>query len=123
MFKIEKIDENSLNLELNGKLDRDEMQSSLDEFEEKAKDIKEGTILYDVIDFDFMTMTKTFVEIAKDPRMFKLMKNFKKVAVLTDKFWLKNLAMLESAIYPGVNVKAFNRSQKAHAIEWLENIS
>jgi hypothetical protein len=55
--------------------------------------------------------------------MFKLMKNFKKVAVLTDKFWLKNLAMLESAIYPGVNVKAFNRSQKAHAIEWLENIS
>jgi hypothetical protein len=38
---------------------------------------------------------------------------------LTDKTWLKKASELEGALFPGLEIKAFNRDQKAKAEQWL----
>ncbi len=42
MFKISKIGQNRLDIELSGKLNSEEMQTALDELESKSQDIKNG---------------------------------------------------------------------------------
>ena len=42
MFKISKIGQNRLDIELSGKLNSGEMQTALDELESKPQDIKNG---------------------------------------------------------------------------------
>ncbi|MGB5992933.1 MAG: STAS/SEC14 domain-containing protein [Desulfobacterales bacterium] len=53
------------------------------------------------------------------PAMFGLMKKFDRAAVLTDKTWLKKVSEFEGALYPGLEIKAFNIDQKAEA--WLSS--
>lgn len=51
--------------------------------------------------------------------MLGLMKKFNRAAVLSDKTWLKKVSELEGLLYPGLEIKAFRRDQKAQAEAWL----
>jgi len=42
---------------------------------------------------------------------------------LTDKVWLKKVSEFKGALSPGLEIKAFDRSQKAEAEAWLSNDS
>ena len=63
----------------------------------------------------------TKIELSRLPAMFGLMKKFDRAAVLTDKTWLKKVSEFEGALYPGLEIKAFNRDQKAEAEAWLSS--
>jgi hypothetical protein len=47
--------------------------------------------------------------------MFGLIKKFNRAAVLTDKTWLKKVSEFEGALFPGLEIKAFDRDQKIGA--------
>jgi len=47
------------------------------------------------------------------------MKKFERAAVLSDKIWLKKISELEGLFYPGLEIKAFDRDQRAEAEDWL----
>jgi hypothetical protein len=51
--------------------------------------------------------------------MLGLMKKFDRAAVLTDKTWLKKVSEFEGALFPGLEIKAFDIDQKAEAEAWL----
>ena len=53
--------------------------------------------------------------------LFGLMKKFERAAVLTDKTWLKTVSEIEGTFFPGLEIKAFNRNQKAEAEAWLSS--
>ena len=53
--------------------------------------------------------------------MFGLIRKFDRAAVLTDKTWLKKASELEGALFPGLEIKAFDRDQKEEAEAWLES--
>jgi len=112
MFKVTKNGVNRLDIELSGKLDTEEMKIALDELVEKSNDIENGKMLYDIIDFHLPSLGAIGVEFSRLPSMFGLMKKFDRAAVLTDKTWLKKVSELEGALYPGLEIKAFNRDQK-----------
>lgn len=59
--------------------------------------------------------------ILRIPSMIGLMKRFKRAAVLTDKAWLRKISELERVLYPGLEIKAFNRDQKGQAEAWLSS--
>jgi hypothetical protein len=44
-----------------------------------------------------------------------LMKKFKRVAVSTDKVWLKKVSEFEGSLFPGLEIRGFDRGQKAEA--------
>jgi hypothetical protein len=51
MFKVEQNGINRLDIQLSGKLDTEEMKIALDELVSKSENIKNGKMLYEIIDF------------------------------------------------------------------------
>ena len=119
MFKVEKNGMNRLDIQLSGKLDTEEMKTALDELVSKSKNIEHGKMLYDVIDFHLPSLSAIGIEFSRLPSMFGLLKKFDRAAVLTDKTWLKKVSEFEGGLFPGLEIKAFNRDQKEEAEAWL----
>ena len=112
---------NRLDIEPSGKLDAEEMKIALDELVSKSKDIENGKMLYDIIDFHLPSLDAIVIEFSRLPSMFGLMKKFDRAAVLTDKAWLKKVSELEGILYPGLEIKAFDRDQRVEAEAWLSS--
>lgn len=119
MFKIVPSGPNRLDIELSGKLSSEDMKVALDELVRHSAQIERGKLLYEIIDFHLPSLGALKVEFSRLPEMFGLMKKFERAAVLTDKTWLKKVSELEGIFYPGLEIKAFNRDQKAEAEAWL----
>ena len=120
MFKVTQNGENRIDIELSGKLESEEMMVALDELEEKSKNIENGKMLYDVIDFHLPSIGAIVIEFSRLPSMFGLLNKFTKAAVLTDKTWIKKVSELEGVLIPGLKIKAFSREQKEEAEAWLD---
>lgn len=121
MFKVTKKGNNRLDIELSGKLDTEEMKIALDELISKSENIKNGKMLYDVIAFHLPSVGAIAIEFSRLPSMFGLIKRFDRAAVLTDKSWLKKVSEFEGTLFPGLEIKAFDRDQKAEAEAWLSS--
>jgi hypothetical protein len=119
MFKVTQNGMNRLDIEMSGKLCAEEMKIALDELVSKSKNIENGKMLYDIIDFHLPSLGAIGIEFSRLPSMFGLIRKFDRAAVLTDKAWIKKVSEFEGAFYPGVEIKAFNRDQKAEAEVWL----
>ena len=119
MFKVIQNGTDRLDLEMSGKLNANEIRIALDELVSKSESIKNGKILYDVIDFRLPSLGGIAIEFSLLPAVFGFLKKFDRTAVLTDKAWLKKLSELEGLLYPGLKIKAFNRNQRAEAEAWL----
>ncbi|MES9946596.1 MAG: hypothetical protein B6D78_18720 [gamma proteobacterium symbiont of Ctena orbiculata] len=121
MFKVKQNGDNRLDIELSGRLDTEEMKIALDELVEKSKNIENGKMLYDVVDFHLPSIGAIVVEFSRLPSMFGLLKKFNKTAVLADKHWIQKASEIEGALIPGLEIKAFSREQREEAEAWLEN--
>ncbi len=121
MFRVTQNGKNRLDIEMSGKLNSEEMKTALDELVSKSKNIENGKMLYDVIDFHLPSLGAIGIEFSRLPSMFGLMKKFDRAAVLTDKTWLKKVSEFEGVLFPGLEIKAFNRDQKVEAEAWLSS--
>ena len=121
MFKVTQKSTNRLDLEMSGKLDAKEVKIALDELVSKSENIENGKMLYEIIDFHLPSLGAIVIEFSRLPSMFGLMKKFDRAAVLTDKTWLKKVSEFEGALFPGLEIKAFGRDQKAEAEAWLSS--
>ncbi|MAM71454.1 MAG: hypothetical protein CMP91_09960 [Gammaproteobacteria bacterium] len=121
MIRIIKVAEDRIDIELNGKLDKDEMKTALDELEDKARDIREGKMLYTVTEFHLPTLSAVIHEFSRLPAMFALIKNFSRGAVLTDKLWLQKAAEMEGMLLPWMKIKAFDLNEREAAEAWLDS--
>lgn len=119
MFKVTLNGTNRLDIELSGKLNSEEMMLALDELVAKSKDIENGKMLYDVIDFHLPSLPAIVIEFSRLPSMFGLIKKFERAAVLSDKTWIKKVSEFEGTFIPGLEIKAFARDQKEEAEAWL----
>ena len=119
MFKVTPKGINRLDIQLSGKLNAEDMKMALDELADKSKHIENGKMLYEIIDFHLPSLAAISIEFSRLPAMLGLMKKFNRAAVLTDKAWLKKVSELEGALFPGLEIKAFARDQKAEAEAWL----
>jgi hypothetical protein len=121
MFKIMPIGSDRLDIVLSGKLNSEDMKIALDELVSKSLNIEKGKMLYEIIDFQLPSLGAIAIEFSRLPKMLGLMNKFDRAAVLTDKTWLKKVSEFEGALYPGLEIKAFNRNQKAEAEAWLSS--
>ena len=121
MFKVIHNGMNRLDIEMSGKLDAAGMRVVLDEIVSKSENIENGKMLYDVVDFHLPSLAAIGIEFSRLPSMLGLMKKFDRAAVLTDKTWLKKVSEFEGGLYPGLEIKAFDRDQKAEAEAWLSS--
>jgi hypothetical protein len=121
MFKVEQYGPDRLDIQLSGKLDAEEMKIALDELVSKSKNIENGKMLYEIIDFHLPSLGAIAIEFSRLPSMFGLLKKFDRAAVLTDKTWLKKVSEFEGVLFPGLEIKSFGRDQRAEAEAWLSS--
>ena len=121
MFTVTQNGRSRLDIEMSGKLNADEMRIALDELVSKSKNIENGVMLYDVVDFHLPSLKAIAVEFSYLPSMFGFLKKFNRAAVLTDKTWLKKVSEFEGMLIPGLEIKAFDRDQKNEAEAWLSS--
>ncbi len=119
MFTITRNGTNRLDIELSGKLNKNDMKVALDDLVNKSEGISKGKILYDVINFHIPSIGAISIELSRLPKMLNLMKRFDRVAVLTDQTWLKKASEWEGTFFPGMVIKAFDRNQRSEAENWL----
>jgi hypothetical protein len=121
MFKVTRNGANRLDIEMSGRLNAEEMANALDELVSKSKDIENGKMLYDVIDYHLPSLDAIGIEFSRLPSMFGFLAKFDRAAVLTDKTWLKKVSEFEGVLFPGLEIKAFGRDQKDEAEDWLSS--
>jgi hypothetical protein len=121
MFEVIQNGTNRLDLEMSGKLEDEEIKIAIDELIRKSKNIENGKMLYDVIDFRLPSPSALAIQFSVLPSVFRILKKFDRTAILTDKTWLKKLSELEGLLYPGLKIKAFNRDQRVEAEAWLNS--
>jgi hypothetical protein len=119
MISIERSGKNRLNIVMSGKLDSEGMREALDELVRNCEGISDGRMLYDVVDYQLPTLSAITIEFGRLPKMLGLIRRFSRAAVLTDKTWLKTISELEGRLIPGLEIKAFERGDRAAAEQWL----
>jgi hypothetical protein len=119
MFRVTPNGPNRIDIEYSGKLDSDDMKGALDDLISLGKDIEHGRLLYRVGDFALPTLGAIRVELSRLPELFKLIRNFDRAAVLTDKKWVQTGSEIEGALIPGLQIKAFDLDEENEAEAWL----
>ena len=119
MFTLTKIGANRLDILISGKIDSEEMKQALDELEEQSQGVEDGVMLYDVVDFHLPSMGALAIEFSRMPALFRLIRKYKRIAVLSDRNWIKKASELEGMLIPGLEIKAFDRDRKTEAERWL----
>lgn len=119
MLKITKPADNRVDIELAGEIDSEIMRKALDDLVEKSENVTDGIMLYTITEFSMPTLGAFGVEFSRLPKLFGLLGKYKKCAVLSDDFWLRKTAEIEGALFPGIEIKAFEQKEKKAAEKWL----
>lgn len=119
MTTITKKSETRVDIDLSGKLDADGMRQMLDELIAASEGVRSGRMLYRISEIALPTLGALGVEITRLPQLFSLIGKFDKCAVISDAGWIRNAAIFEGALIPGLAIKAFDLSEEAAAENWL----
>lgn len=119
MFTVTKNGANRLDIEVGGKLDSAAMKLGLDDLLAKAEGIEKGRMFYRIREFDFPSLGALGVEFSRLPKLFGLLRQFDKVAVVSGQSWIRSASEIEGAVIPGMDIKAFEPGDEAAAEAWL----
>lgn len=120
MLTITKPEPNRVDIDLTGKLSSEELAKGLDDLLELSEDVNAGRMLYTITSFAFPDLGTIAVEMARLPKLFGLLGRFDRCAVLSDAAWLRTAAEMEGALMPGLDIKAFDLSDREQAEAWLK---
>jgi hypothetical protein len=95
------------------------MRAGLDELFTKAAGIEHGLMFYRVRDFDMPSMGAIAVELRHMVPLLRLLRRFDRIAVVADAGWVRKASEIEGALFPGIELKAFDPAHAAEAEAWL----
>ena len=119
MIRIERKSHNRLDIEFQGGIDEAGMRAAINELQTKSQGIEAGTMLYSIGDFDLPSFGAIAVEISRIPEMLRIMRRFRKVALLADSGWVRAVSSIEGALFPGMELKTFEQAERNAAEAWL----
>ena len=119
MLKIDKVSESRVDVALDGQLDADAMRAGIDNLLKASEGVTGGHMLYTIKEFSLPTLGAIAVEFGRMPELFGLLKHYDRCAVLCDTGWVRTAAEVEGALFPGIDIKAFEMSDRDKAEAWL----
>jgi len=120
VLNIEKIGDNRVDIEFAGKLDSAQMTKILDDLFAAIEDMEHGLMIYRIGELEMPTMGAIAVELANLPKIFGMIRNIDKIAVLCEQHWIQTWAEIEGKLIPGLEMKAFDLNEEEKAAVWLE---
>jgi hypothetical protein len=108
-----------MDLLLDGEVDAASMERVLDEFIERMASAKDARLLFDIADFHMPSLDAIRVKFSRMRKLFAMLRNIGRIAILTDEAWLRQASKVESMLLPGIEMQAFARADRARAEAWL----
>ena len=119
MLTITNRGDQRLDIEFQGSIDAAQMRIGLDELFTKAAGIEHGRMFYRIRDFDMPSMGAIAVELRHMVPLLRLLRRFDRIAVVADAGWVRKMSEIEGALFPGIELKAFDPAHAADAEAWL----
>jgi hypothetical protein len=119
MLTITNRGDERLDIEFQGSIDAAQMRAGLDELFTKAAGIEHGRMFYRIRDFDMPSMGAIAVELRHMVPLLRLLRRFDRIAVVADAGWVRKMSEIEGALFPGIELKAFDPAYAAEAEAWL----
>lgn len=121
MYRLSKVNGDCVVFELDGAPDAVDMENVLQEMTSMVDGQEGMSMLYKITKFEFPSLSTMAVKLSDLPRWLGVMKAISKIAVVTEKEWLRNAAEIEGFLIPGLDIKSFEFDQIAEAEAWLAN--
>ncbi|MFT4744043.1 MAG: hypothetical protein ACI91Z_002023 [Yoonia sp.] len=119
MFTVARVSDVRIDLTIQGKITGPEMASGLTELLALSEGFEKGVMLYRIEGFKWPTFNAVMAEAIRIPKLFGLLKRFGKIAVISDKAWVRWAAAIEGAVIPKMKIKTFKPEQADAAEAWL----
>lgn len=113
-------DEKVLAYRWEGKFDKEAFDQAMAKFEPDFKSKDRFNLYFELVDIGGMEASAIWEDLKfYSGNMKELMKKIEKVALVTDKSWLKNLAETSYKLVPGMELKSFKFDDKEVAKQWV----
>ena len=106
-------------MEATGRMTAVSMEVALDLLVPVVKDMRHGGALVRAAGVDWPTLGAVGVELRHWVQLMAMVRKLDRVAVLTDRGWLRNLAAVESLMVPNLVIRSFPPGAEAEARAWL----
>ncbi|TDT77265.1 SpoIIAA-like protein [Litoreibacter halocynthiae] len=120
MFTVETLAPDLLKIEIGGKITAEEMSSGLDTLLPLTSAMADGRMLALYHDIEFPEAGAILEEMKRLPQLFAVIGKVKKVALVSDQKWIRDMAMLEGKIIPGMTIRSFEFKDRAQAEAYLD---
>ncbi|MEO1734027.1 MAG: STAS/SEC14 domain-containing protein [Pseudomonadota bacterium] len=119
MLNITHASPNRLDLYVEGQIDAEEMRDGLNALFAASTEIEDGVMYYEIGDVSVPTAGAIMVELGQLPKLLSLVGKFRRCAVLSDAAWVRKVAEIEGALFPGLTIQSFERGDRDAAEAWL----
>lgn len=117
MIDIKSINQNPfIEITFNGKMTKEDVEKARGIFEQKITEQEPINLLLHAENLEGVTLNGLW----EDTKMAKYLRSVGKVAIISDKEWLKVDAKLEN-LFPGVEVEYFTTDKQNAALTWLKS--
>ncbi|MGB0958371.1 MAG: STAS/SEC14 domain-containing protein [Litorivicinus sp.] len=108
-------------LVVNGSIDLEAMRDFIPRALIATEGLKHGSMLMHLRDGAWPTLAAVGLELIELPKMIRLIRRFDRIAVVTDRHWVGELAEFEGLLIPGLKIEAFDNAEVAEASAWLQD--
>lgn len=121
MLEITSATKDRVDIHINGKITSAQMAIALDELIEASHSIENGKMLYTIENIQMPELSAIAVEFTRLPKLFGLLVKFDYCAVIAEASWVRTLAEIEGALFPGLEIKSFEVGEEDKAEKWLSS--
>ena len=119
MFTVKRVSDQRIDLDIQGKIERDQMATGLTELFQLSEDFENGVMMYRITGFKWPAFDAVMAEAMRIPQLFGLIRRFDRIALVSDKSWIRRMGVIEGALIPGMEIQAFKADQEDAAEAWL----
>ena len=120
MFTVETLGPDLLQIEIGGKITAEEMSTGLDTLLPLTKEMSDGRMLAIYHDIEFPEAGAILEEMKRLPQLFGVIGKVKKVALVSNQKWIRDMAELEGKVLPGTTIRCFKFNDRAKAEAYLD---
>ena len=121
MLNIHQMEPGIVCIEVDGEIDAGAMEVGLNKLFELCEDMEGGKLFYRITNFKMPTLAALGVEFMMMPKLFQLIGKVDKAAVLTNESWIAKASIIEGALIPGLEIRAFDLDEEDAALAFLRS--
>ncbi|PTX55380.1 SpoIIAA-like protein [Litoreibacter ponti] len=119
MFTVEKAGAALIHVEIGGRITAEEMSQGLDTLLPMIAGMQDAAMRMVYHDVGLPELGAVMEEMKRLPQLFGALGHVKRVAVLSDAKWIRDMAELEGMVLPGTTIRGFPTGETASAEQFL----